>query len=198
MKWLLQTTKLDQSGIYQIKNIVNDKIYVGRAVCLRRRYTKHINDIKNHRHRNKYLQREYHKFGPEAFEFSVLEYVEKQLLIEKEQSYLNTLEQNRKKTYNLTFLANGPGNCLNEESRQKISKTLMGHKHSPETLQKLKEKSIYVNKKATLKSPDGNIYHVDGIRNFAIKHGLNRLQLGWLINGKRTSYNGWVCIHKDS
>ncbi|NBP58228.1 hypothetical protein EBU71_17165 [bacterium] len=144
------------------------------------------------------MQREYYKYGSEAFEFSVLEYAEKQSLTEKEQLYLDVLEQNREKTYNLTFNASGPGNCLNEESRKKISQTLMGHKHSPETLKKLKEKSIYVNKKAMLKGPDGKIYNVDGIRNFSNQHNLDRQQIGRLINGKRTCYKGWVCIHKDS
>lgn len=146
----------------------------------------------------KIRKKKYYKSGSEAFEFSVLEYAEKQSLTEKEQLYLDVLEQNREKTYNLTFNASGPGNCLNEESRKKISQTLMGHKHSPETLKKLKEKSIYVNKKAMLKGPDGKIYNVDGIRNFSNQHNLDRQQIGRLINGKRTCYKGWVCIHKDS
>lgn len=50
MIWTLPNTKLNISGIYTIINTANGKQYIGRASCMRRRYTRHLNDfkLKNH------------------------------------------------------------------------------------------------------------------------------------------------------
>ena len=41
-----------KSGIYQIRNLVNGKIYVGSAVNLRARMQSHFGELKNNKHNN--------------------------------------------------------------------------------------------------------------------------------------------------
>lgn len=43
-------------GIYQIKNIHNDKVYIGSSVNIGKRYTQHIYDLKYNIHQNHKLK----------------------------------------------------------------------------------------------------------------------------------------------
>ena len=81
----------NKSGIYQIRNLVNSKIYVGSAVNLHKRALSHFNALKRNAHANKKLQGAYNKYGLDKLVFEVLEYVEKDTLLEREQYYIDTL-----------------------------------------------------------------------------------------------------------
>ena len=80
-----------KSRIYQIRNLVNGKIYVGSSVNLETRKTRHYWELENNRHNNQHLQRAYNKYGLDKFVFEVLEYVERDVLLEREQYYIDTL-----------------------------------------------------------------------------------------------------------
>lgn len=76
-----------ESGIYQIKNMINEKIFVGST-----RNLKTLNGVKftleNNTHFNKVLQEEWNHFGKSAFIFEVLENLEK-----KTDPYFNEKEE---------------------------------------------------------------------------------------------------------
>ena len=63
-------------GIYQIKNLVNGKIYIGSSVDLKRRRKHHFVDLRRNVHHCKYLQRAWNKYGETKFKFEILEIVE--------------------------------------------------------------------------------------------------------------------------
>ncbi len=60
-------------GIYKIINVVNNKFYVGSAVDLKRRKTRHFSELRNGRHNNRHLQAAWVKYGEQAFVFVVVE-----------------------------------------------------------------------------------------------------------------------------
>lgn len=60
-------------GIYKIINVINNKFYVGSAVDLKRRKTRHFSDLRNGRHSNGKLQSAWGKYGEQAFVFVVVE-----------------------------------------------------------------------------------------------------------------------------
>jgi group I intron endonuclease len=53
----------NKSGIYQIKNLVSGKLYVGSAVNIARRWNGHVSDLNAQKHRNQILQRSWDKYG---------------------------------------------------------------------------------------------------------------------------------------
>ena len=191
MIWTLPNTKLNISGIYAIINTANGKQYIGRANCLRRRYTRHLNDFKLKNHRNQHLQRAYEIYGSETFEFKVLEYLPKIELLAREQCYLDQIRHNRDLYYNISLLSSGPGNCMTEESRKKISATLMGHKHSKETIAKLVKASPFQPKVIRLVDPSGFVHDVHGIRDFCKEHNMSNSLVSKLISGEKEIYKGW-------
>ena len=50
-------------GIYKIINVVNNKFYVGSAVDLKRRKTRHFSELRTGKHNNRYLQSSWDKYG---------------------------------------------------------------------------------------------------------------------------------------
>lgn len=81
--------------IYQIRNIVNNKIYVGSSSIFEKRKTRHIYELRNGNHHSSKLQRSFNKYGEESFIFEILETLNsnsKDELLEKEQEYLDKLK----------------------------------------------------------------------------------------------------------
>ena len=65
-------------GIYKITNISNDKVYIGQAVNIKARFSKHKWALRNNKHHSILLQRSWNKHGEEAFKFEIIEYVDDQ------------------------------------------------------------------------------------------------------------------------
>ena len=64
------------SGIYKITNTITDHFYIGSAVNLQRRKTRHFSELRNHKHNNRRLQAAWDKYGEAAFVFTVIESVD--------------------------------------------------------------------------------------------------------------------------
>jgi group I intron endonuclease len=63
-------------GVYQIKNRVNGKVFIGTARNLPGRINSQKFQLKLGSHRNKDLQNEFFRFGEENFTFEVLDWLE--------------------------------------------------------------------------------------------------------------------------
>jgi len=61
--------------IYKIRNLVNDKFYVGSTMDTRERFRNHRNKLRRGKHPNAYLQASWSKYGEEKFVFEVVEEV---------------------------------------------------------------------------------------------------------------------------
>ena len=60
-------------GVYQIRNTLNGKLLVGVSVDLPSILNRHRADLRMGGHRNRELQKDWAEFGPEAFEFEILD-----------------------------------------------------------------------------------------------------------------------------
>lgn len=60
-------------GIYQIKNLVNNKMYIGSSVNIANRWTQHLALLNLNKHPNLHLQKSWDKYGKENFTFAILE-----------------------------------------------------------------------------------------------------------------------------
>jgi hypothetical protein len=68
-----QRIKAKPSGIYSILNKKNNRVYIGQAVALGRRKADHFRALRKGKHKNKPLQKDYDKYGLDAFEYRVVE-----------------------------------------------------------------------------------------------------------------------------
>lgn len=86
----------NNSGIYMIKNLVNDKVYIGQTTMrFIKRFWHHQWLLNHNRHDNKHLQKAWNKYGAENFEFSVL-------YLRQENESLNNKEIEYIKMYDAT------------------------------------------------------------------------------------------------
>ena len=62
-------------GIYQIKNKINDKLYIGSTKNLPGKINSYKFQLKNGLHPNKEMQKEFNEIGEEGFSFDILDYL---------------------------------------------------------------------------------------------------------------------------
>lgn len=117
------------TGIYQIRNIIGGKIYIGSAINLEGRKRGHFSKLINGKHHSCYLQNAYNKYGENSFVFEILEYCEKECLIEREQFYIDALCPE----YNIAPKAGSSlGVKYTAEARIKMSMAKIGKKFTDE------------------------------------------------------------------
>ena len=128
--------------IYLIENIVNGKIYIGQTIrSLKKRIAEHKSDAQNHKKKQcPYLHAAIRKYGWNNFKFHILDTA-------KSQEELDTMEvcwidifqsRNRNIGYNLEKGGRGTGR-MSDETKLKISLSLIGTKPSIETRLKLSQ-----------------------------------------------------------
>lgn len=118
---------MNQSGIYKIVNVKNSKCYVGSAVNIKRRWTEHKSYLRGNKHHSKHLQRAFDIYGEDSFLFEIVELVEPQFLIEREQHWIDILSAYGKNGYNANPKAHSSlGIIRSSETREKISQSKKG------------------------------------------------------------------------
>lgn len=138
----------NKSGIYIIKNTINNKVYIGSAVNIYNRIYEHLRTLKHNEHRNKYLQNHYSKYS-DSFYFEIICFCDKEDLIIKEQFYIDFYQSFiRSKGFNINKIANNmfgfrhsdktklnwskkrKGVKFSEEAKKNMSKAKQGSNHS--------------------------------------------------------------------
>lgn len=111
-----------KSGIYLIKNLINNKVYIGKSVNIYQRMQQHVNLLnKKSSDENRYLINSWFKYGKDNFQYIVLEYLEKDenLLKERELYWMNYYKStNKTKGYNLRM--DTATNCIVHEETRKL------------------------------------------------------------------------------
>ena len=83
--------------VYQIKNLKNNKVYIGQTTRGELRWKEHLRRLRGNRHRNKLLQADFDKYGEEAFEWSILKEFEDgdkdNLLLEEARSIDQSIDE---------------------------------------------------------------------------------------------------------
>lgn len=140
----------DLTGIYQIFNKVNNKVYIGQtSERFQRRYWHHNWNLSNGSHHNKFLQNSWNKYGSNNFEFRIIHVL-------KDGEDINLLEKQYIKQFNATEYEYGYNmqdggqpesmhRFISEESRkivgEKNRQHMLGRKLSDETRAKMRASS---------------------------------------------------------
>lgn len=149
-------------GIYVIRNKIDNKIYVGSSIDVNGRLSQHKKYLIRNKHPNSHLQNAWNKHGGDNFIFKLRELSLKKCLIKKEQFWIDKYRSyNRKYGYNIAPRADRTevsdetrkkqserligiaplpvGWHHSKESKSKISKSLLGRKAKPFTVEHRKK-----------------------------------------------------------
>lgn len=116
---------LSRSGIYKITNLVNKKIYIGSSTNIRKRFNKHISLLRKNTHKNPDLQLDFNIGEENSFKFDVLEFCDKESLLEREQYYINANDFNN--LYNIK--PKSDGSIMPQSIKDKLKGTKLGHEN---------------------------------------------------------------------
>jgi group I intron endonuclease len=120
-----------KTGVYKITNNKTKKIYIGSSINILRRWVEHKSELNKNTHKNDKLQKSWNKYGDENFTFTIIEECEKELLLIREQFYLDELLKSsdsditffKKNGYNILPKAgNTLGYKFSDYSKNKMSK----------------------------------------------------------------------------
>lgn len=202
-------------GIYCIKNIINNKVYIGKSKNIPERWEKHLYALKSNTHPNFHLQSSFNKYGEGNFSFIILGSFK-----EVEEVTLNELEIKLIKQYkshidsygyNKTF--GGEGASHIEEVKQKISNSLKGRpldekrknilkqantgrKQSKEEIQKRTEKQKI---KILQYDLEGNfVREWSSMREAANELNIYESGINACVNGKSKFSRGFIWKRKEN
>lgn len=126
-------------GIYCIKNIINNRKYIGQSVDIKKRHYEHLRQLRKNEHKNIILQTDFNKYLENSFIFSILEEIPQEDLNEREIYWIKQYDTYRN-GYNMTH--GGDINSMTYEPiKEKCRKKLIGNKnwlgkhHTEETKQ---------------------------------------------------------------
>ena len=113
-------TERNISGIYQIKNLINNKLYIGSSKNLYERFLTHRAELRNNYHFNTHLQNAFNKYGEQNFQFTILQQCDndQNLLFDLEQWYVDILNPEYNQNKEVVFLP-----MITLEARKKVSET---------------------------------------------------------------------------
>lgn len=157
------------SGIYKITNIKNNKVYIGESIDIRKRWLEHLEELKNNKHINYKLQKDYNIFGKENFKFEIIDIcdiekvdikIKKCLLLIYENKYIKKYDSINN-GYNIEFTLK---ECLlgNKETNYFSNKNML-KKLIISTLKKIKSK-IYVEENGFICLNCSNMYKMKDVR----------------------------------
>jgi predicted GIY-YIG superfamily endonuclease len=160
------------SGVYIIKNIVNNKVYVGSSVDILTRFGNHKSELNRGKHHNKRLLASYVKYGGASFKFEPVELCEIEQLAEREKYWMDKFES-IKNGYNIAIDTECPFRGL-PKSKESIYKRL-----------------LKVRKNRRFVSPAGVIFETNNTKEFAKEYNLNYNTLTKVAGGSANSVKGW-------
>lgn len=186
--------------IYQIRNTVNDAVYIG-SVLKRNpqdRWGRHKKDLRGGRHHSLHLQRAWNKYGESKFVFELLEYINLETdVLSREQSYMDVRKTqfSSRLNYNVYWTAGSPmGRKWSLAMRAKLSKAHLGMKPTKEAIEKQKATwSSKCKRPYNFTSPEGvHFKNIKNLRQFARDNKLNHGCLRLLDKGDIHHHKGWT------
>lgn len=139
----MSNIRSDLSGIYQIMNLVNNKIYIGSTNNLINRKDNHFSELKRNAHRNEHLQRAVNKYGIDNFEFKIVEKCVINELNEREGFWCNQLNTyNDEYGYNIAIVNPNGLHIMAENTKLKLSINHTGMKRSEATKEKQRKAKL--------------------------------------------------------
>ena len=119
---------MHNTGIYAIRNVTNDKRYIGSASSLKAREREHFRSLGRGRHHSIALQRAWNMYGAEAFVFERILYCDRHNLLMYEQALIDGLRPE----YNIAPVAGSQlGYRHTDQTRQKMSVARRRNPSSP-------------------------------------------------------------------
>jgi group I intron endonuclease len=191
----LKVKILRNCGIYIIQNNINNHIYIGSSINVKKRFNSHRNLLNTNKHPNSHLQAAWNKYGRENF---TLLHVERISTPETRLIRENKWIKIHKPEYNNILVNNNNYFFHSAETKEKIRQKALGREVSDETKAKIKEtsKGRVLSEKTKQKISESNKGKSHGVKSIKILKQTslaisesNKKRIGALNPGSRKVIN---------
>ena len=163
---------LNKCGIYCIRNLVNNKVYIGKSKNIYNRIAAHINELRRKsKNENRHLINAWFKYGENNFDYYVLEYLnlDEDLLRDRELYWIQKYNSTeRKYGYNLR-MDSSTKMIVHQETKDKLSKTITGENNPNYNHKWSEEMKQYMSELKKQQYKDGTV----SVNMEAIRKGIN-------------------------
>jgi len=188
-------------GIYKIKNLINNKVYIGSSISIMNRFSTHKRLLINNIHFNKHLQSSFNKYGISNFKFEILEdlkFIDKKLIQEREEFHIKFYNANDSNYgYNKRIVCDtNLGMKFTDEHIEKLKISHIGNKRSKEAHLKIIESQY---KKVFQISENGIILNeFNSIKEAEVKTNISRTSISACCRNIINSAGGFYWSFIDS
>ena len=95
-EYLTRKSSEQPACIYEIRNSINNKVYIGETTRGKIRWREHLKNLRGGYHENYKLQHDFNEHGEDAFEWSII----KELSKDKDQLLLEEVKEIQRRTNN--------------------------------------------------------------------------------------------------
>lgn len=206
MQFINENIYKDKIGIYGIKNLINNKIYVGQTgESFQRRYWHHRWKLQNNQHDNQYLQNAWNKYGEDNFCYMILETVDDlELLNSLEMKYISIYKK-QQLAYNMSDGGDGKRGCPMSDKAKRIvgeknRQNMLGKKHSEETKEKMSKirKGKYVYRSSDILNEEV-AFHIKQmlVNGYTASEISKELDVGYKLINNIISNNTWSTVYVE-
>ena len=100
-----QYLKNQPAAVYKIENTKTGQVYIGQTTMYKQRWLEHKSDLRHNKHDNPKLQKDYNKYGLDAFEFKIIKEfppdTTSDVLLKEEKKRITEYNQRGKNLYNI-------------------------------------------------------------------------------------------------
>ena len=171
--------------VYQIRNILNNKSYIGSTIIFKKRILSHYALLQNNSHHSIKLQRSWNKYGEKFFLFSIIEEnIDNNDLINREQFYINLFNSSINGFNILPNAGSTLGNSWSERAKENYSR---------------RKKELLLGKRVIKFNLNGEkINEYPSLKHAAKSLGLNRdSNIGQCCRKKKKTVGGFIWEFKD-
>lgn len=127
-------------GVYLIRNVENEKVYIGYSKDVERRLRQHSNGLKRGKHHNSHLQAAWFLYGLDAFQFLTIEKCDISIVAQREAYWIQFYDAcNHKTGYNQRLEDGTKHFTVSDITKQKQSQAKKGKIRSQEHCKNLSE-----------------------------------------------------------
>jgi len=129
--------------IYEIRNLVNNKRYIGQSSQKdRQRLWEHKTYLKKGTHQNLHLQRAWNRYGEENFVMNILQECSSLDELNKLETHYVNLYQSLDRRFGYNIRGPGDNKFMPKETRLRVSQSKLGVSvHTPESIEKIRQSS---------------------------------------------------------
>lgn len=194
-------------GVYQLRNIETNKVYIGSSINLADRLKTHFRDLRLNRHDNPKLQHVYNKYGKDKIIYEIIEFCESNLRFEIEQYWINKFFYTEL-CLNLNPIASHPPNLtgvkrvFSQKHKENLTKSIRERCKDPEYRKRMSEIRIgkhlgaeHANAKAVVCLETG--FEYGGIAEASRKSGCSRSGISSCCLKQNKQVDGLHWLYKE-